>query len=186
MIGASDLLQKQMIQYCDFAVARSGAHDGVDLARRLVAKLRAENVIGRDNIFQRRKNHLHRSGRQNIEIELMAIDAGIEELVEQFDVALEANALAHLAQMFLPHFGFEFRIMQQQIRQFRALLYQVDLGHALGFALEFLGGNPNQFGEHVARIIEGERLVEVAGENVAFQELVCHIAIRFASGPGAP
>ena len=57
--------------------------------------------------------------------------------------------------------------LQQQVRQFRALLHQVDFGHSLGLALEVLGGNANQFGQHVARIIKCERLVKVAGENVA-------------------
>ena len=104
---------------------------------------------------------------------------------KQLDVALQPNALAHLAQMFFPDFSFELRIVQQQVGEFRALLHQVDLGHPLGLALELLGRNADQFGQHVAGIIEGERLVEVAGENVTFQKFVCHIAIRFARKPNA-
>ena len=104
----------------------------------------------------------------------MAVDARVEKLIEKLDVALQTNALAHLAQMFLSDFGFELRIMQQQVGEFRALLHQVDLRHALGFALEVLGGNANQFGEHVPGIVERERLVEVARENIAFERLICH------------
>ena len=63
VIRPSNLLQKQLIQNRDFAISRRGAHDRVDLARRLVAKFRAENVIGRNNVFQRRLNYLHRSRR---------------------------------------------------------------------------------------------------------------------------
>ena len=105
----------------------------------------------------------------------MAVDARIEKLVKQLDVALQANALAHLAQMFLADLRLELRIVQQQVGEFRSLLHQVDLGHSLGLALELLGGNADQFGEHVAGIVEGERLVKVARENVAFQKFVCHI-----------
>ena len=78
--------------------------------------------------------------------------------------------------MFFPHFGFELRVVKQKVGEFRTLLDQVDLRHAFGFAFELGGGNADQLGEHVAGVVEGERLIEVAGENIAFQELICHIA----------
>ncbi len=98
----------------------------------------------------------------------MPVDARFEQLVQHLDVSLEANALAHFAQMFLPNFRLELRIMQQQVSELSPLLHQVDLGHALGFALEFFGRNSDQLGEHVTGIVEGERLVKVARENIAF------------------
>src|ERR1039458_2775432 len=91
VIGAGDLLQKQLIQNRDFAIAGGGAHDGVDLAGRLVAKFRAEDAIGRNNIFQRRENDLNWCSRENIKIELVAVDARIEKLVKKLDVSLETN-----------------------------------------------------------------------------------------------
>src|ERR1700676_3619016 len=104
----------------------------------------------------------------------MAVDASVEQLVQKLDVALESNPLADLVQMFLANFGFELRIMQQQVGELRALLHQVDLGHAFGFSLELLGRNADQFGEHVAGIVEGKRLVEIACENIAFERFICH------------
>src|ERR1700686_1160263 len=115
----------------------------------------------------------------------MAVDARVEQLVKQFDVALETNPLAHFVQMFLANFGLELRIMQQQVGELRALLHQIDLGHPLGFAFEVLGRNADQFGEHVAGIVEGERLIEIARENIAFERFICHTySIRsFGSRP---
>ena len=168
VIRTGDLLLEQTIEHRDLPIAGRSAHDGVDLSRRLVAKLRAENVIGRNNVFQCRDNDLDRSRRQPIKIKLVPVDARIASLVKQFDVPLEADSFADLAEMFFANFGLELGIMQQQVGQFRALLHQVDLGHPLGFAFEVLGGNADQFGEHVAGIVEGERLVKVARENVAF------------------
>ena len=88
--------------------------------------------------------------------------------------------------MFFSHLGFELRIVEQEVGELRSLLHETDLGHSFSFAFELRGGNANQFGEHVAGIVEGERLVEVARENVAFQRLVCHITIRFAAAANAP
>jgi len=44
--------------------------------------------------------------------------------------------------MLLAHLRLEFRIVQQQISKLRPLLHEVDLGHALGPALEIFGGMP--------------------------------------------
>jgi hypothetical protein len=62
------------------------------------------------------------------------------------------------------------RIVQEQIRKFGALLNQVQLRHALGLALEFLHRNAEQLAQHVTRIVEGQRLIEVAGKQIMFPE----------------
>src|SRR5579864_657292 len=88
--------------------------------------------------------------------------------------------------MFLAHFRLELRIVQQQISQLRSLLHQIDLGHALGLALEFLGRNTDQLSEYIPGIVEGERLVKVACKNVSSQSRVCHMRIRFGAPTYAP
>src|ERR1700688_1131124 len=96
----------------------------------------------------------------------MSVDSGLENLVEQFDVPLEANALSYLMKMLFPHLRLEFWIVQQQVGELRSLLHEVDLRHAFCFAFKFSGRNADEFSQHVARIIEGERLIEVAREDV--------------------
>jgi hypothetical protein len=76
--------------------------------------------------------------------------------------------------MFLPNLSFELRIMQEKVSEFRSLLYQVDLRHAFGFAFEIGSRNTDQFRQHAARIVEGERLIEVAREDVAFERIIGH------------
>jgi hypothetical protein len=64
--------------------------------------------------------------------------------------------------------AFELRIVEQQVSELRALLPQVDLGHAFGFAFELRGGNADQFGEYVSGIAESEGLIEVTREDIPF------------------
>ncbi len=104
----------------------------------------------------------------------MPVDAGGENLVEQFDIALQSNALANLIKMLFPHLGLEFGIVQQQVGEFRSLLHQIDLGHPFGLAFKFIDRNADKFRQHVTGIIERERLVEVARENVTPQRFICH------------
>ena len=54
--------------------------------------------------------------------------------------------------------------MQEQVGQLRPLLYQIEFGHAFRLALEFLGRNADQLAQHVAGVVESQRLVEIAGE----------------------
>src|ERR1022692_2366178 len=168
MIRAGDVLDQQLLEDSDLAVARSGPDDSVDLTGRLVEKLGAVNMILRDDVFQRRINHLDGSGGENVEVEEVAIHAGFEDLVKQFDVPFEADALAYLVEMFFADLGFELRVVEQEIGELRTLLHEVDLRHSFRFAFKLRGGNADQLGEHVTGIIEGEGLVEVARENIAF------------------
>ncbi len=74
----------------------------------------------------------------------MPVHASFENLVKQFDVALQPYAFSNLVKMLLPHLRFELRIVEQQIGEFRSLLHQVNLGHAFGFAFEFCRRNTDQ------------------------------------------
>lgn len=139
----------------------------------------AEDMIFRNNAFQRGVNHLHWRCRKDVEIENISLNSAFENLVQQLNVAFEANALSYFIQMFLAHFIFKFRVVQQEVGEFRSLLHQINFRHSLCFALKLGGRNSDQFGEHVTGIVKGERLIEIARENVAFQGFIYHMVLRF-------
>src|SRR5437667_12077438 len=113
---------------------------------------------------------------------MVAWNPAIENLIQEGDIFFQANAFADFIKMFLADARLEFRIMQKQICELSSLLHQVEPRHAGGFALELRGWNANQFGEHVAGVVEGQRLVEVAGENVFLAGNVIHSIIRLRWG----
>src|ERR1700728_637180 len=69
VVGTHYMLYQQLLQHCYFAITRSGADDGIDLAGSFVEELGAENMILWDDPFQRGINHLDGRGRENVEIE---------------------------------------------------------------------------------------------------------------------
>lgn len=109
----------------------------------------------------------------------MPVDPRVQQLVQKLDVALQANSLADLAKMFFPHLRAKLRVVQQQVRELRALLHEVDFGHSLRLALEFFGRDADQLRQHIAGIVESQRLVKVTCEDVSSQNVICHITIRF-------
>ena len=54
------------------------------------------NAIGRQDSFKRGLDYFHGSGGENVKIEAIALNAVIENLVEQADIGLEADFLADL------------------------------------------------------------------------------------------
>ena len=97
---------------------------------------------------------------------MIAVHSVLEHLVKQFDIFFQPDVLADFVQMLFPHFLAELGIMQQQVRQLRALLHQVQLGHALRLTFKFRSRNADQFTQHVAGIVESKGLVKVAGKKV--------------------
>jgi hypothetical protein len=65
--------------------------------------------------------------------------------------------------------------MQEKIRELGALLNQVQLGHALGLAFEFLNRNAKQLAQYVTRIVKGQRLIEIAGKEIMFPMFADHV-----------
>ena len=131
-----------------------------------------------NNSFECRLNHFDWRSGQNIKIEVITRDSAFEYLIKQCDVFFQANALSDFIQMLFAHATLELGIVQQQIGKLSTLLHQVQPCHACGFALEFSRRNSDQFGEHVAGVIEGKRLVEVACKNELFAIGVIHVLIR--------
>src|ERR1039458_9784379 len=87
VVGTHDVLGQQLVKHRNLAIARRCANDGVDFAGSRVVKLRAENVILRDDALEGRMDYLHRRGRQNVEVKEVPVYSGFENLVKQFDVA---------------------------------------------------------------------------------------------------
>src|SRR5437763_236378 len=125
-------------------------------------------MVLRNNAFERRVDDFNRRGGKYVEVERITIDAGFENLIERLDVAFETNTFSSFVKMLFAHLGFELWVVKQQVGELRTLLHQIDLRHAFGFALELGSRNADEFGGHVAGVIEGERLIEVARKDIAF------------------
>ena len=158
---------EQLVDDGDLAVSCRHLKDAFDFAVLVVFKLRAVNVIGRDNALEGRADYFHRAGRDHIEIEVIALNFLGEEAVEQVNVRLQAHPLAGLVEVLGTHFRAEFGIVQQQIGELAALLDEVQLGHSRGLALELRLGNAQQLGQNVARVVEAQGLVKIAGKYVS-------------------
>src|ERR1019366_9539683 len=159
----------------DFSVARRGSHQAFDLTRGFVLELGAKDVVLWHDPLQRRLDHLYRRRREHVKIKVKSVDPTVEYLVNLLYVFLEANALAHLEQVIAPDARMELGIMQEKIKKIGAILNHVQLRHALGRALEFLDRNAEQLAQHVTRIVEGQRLIEVAGKQIMCTKIARHI-----------
>src|SRR5260370_10764978 len=150
----------------DFAIARIGAGNGIDFAGLGIKEFRAENVVGGNNAFKGRLYHFNRRGRQNVKIEMIPRNAAVKNLIEQRDIFLQANAFADFIKMLFAHAQLELGIVQKQVGKSSALLHQIQPGHTSRRAFKLGRGNADQLGENVAGVVEGQRLIEVAGENI--------------------
>ena len=84
-----------------------------------------KSVIGRDDSFQRRLDHLHRRSRQHIELEAIPGDALIENTLQEVDVLFQPNPFSDFAQVLGTNPVVKLRIVQQQVGEFASLLHQV-------------------------------------------------------------
>jgi hypothetical protein len=82
-----------------------------------------------------------------------------QELRQQGNVGFQADPLANLDEVFSADPA-ELRIVQQKIRELTALLHQVDIRQSVYALAE--ARNAQKIAQHVPRIVETERLVEVA------------------------
>ena len=99
-----------------------------------------------------------------------------EAFGEQVDVRLQPDATAHLHEVLAPHAAV-LGIVQQEIRQLATLLHQVEARQTGDLIDE--ARRPEQFAQDNTRIIEAQRLIEIARE----QELFSHTHLH-RSGPG--
>src|SRR5664280_2886716 len=116
---------EQLIDDGDLAVSSRHLKDPFDFALLVVFKLRAVDMIGRDNALEGRADHFHRASRDHVEIEVVALNFLGKEAVERIDIGLQPDALARFIEMLAAHLRAELGVVQQQIGEFPPLLHQV-------------------------------------------------------------
>src|ERR1700676_62746 len=84
--------------------------------------------------------------------------------------------------MFAPDAA-KLRIVQNQVREFRALLHQVDLGQAPDLVMEALYAD--QFGEYDSGIVETKRLVKIASQKILLHHIDYPFLTARRCGPHA-
>src|SRR5262249_31948324 len=102
---------------------------------RIIVELCSVYVLRGNNSFECRLDDFLRRGRDDVEVELVAFGKSFQSFRKQLNVVLQADLLSCLDQVMAPHTA-EFRIMQDQVRELSALLYQVDLGQSPDFVME--------------------------------------------------
>ena len=106
----------QLVQHRYLAITCGGLFEALHVAGTGVGETRPKNILFGHDAFERRLNHLDRRGGQDIEIEVVAIDSAIENLVEQIDLLFQSHPFAGLIEVLAANFAVKFRIVQQQIR----------------------------------------------------------------------
>src|SRR5713226_2260396 len=113
----------QFIYHRNLSVTSRDSHNRVNFASGLVvAELRPENVIRRNNVFERRLDHFFWRCRNYIEGEAVAVKALFEELRQLPNVLLEANSFAHLDKLLFANTTV-FRFVKKQLSKFASLLH---------------------------------------------------------------
>ncbi len=154
----------QLVHHRHLAVAGRQPHDGFDLAAfGMVAEAGSKDVIGRHHAFERRFNDLLRRGGNHVEREMVAVDI-VEQFRQHSDVGLQAHALADFNEVLAANLA-ELGIVQQQVGEFPALLYQVNLRQAGDPGVEILHADHAR--QNVAGIVKTEGLVEIAKQEIA-------------------
>jgi len=111
-------------------------------------------------------------------VELRFLEIARQDLGQENDIVFQPHTLAGLNEMLTAHAP-KRRIMPQQIRQLRPLLDEMRTCKPSHPLLEVR--NANQLAKHMAGVIETERLVKVAREQISVHFLQsCHDYFRFS------
>ena len=120
-------------------------------------------MIRRHDSLQRRPHDLFGRRRDDVELEVMALDAVAQEPGQQRDVALQADAASDFGQI-LPAHAPVFGIVAHEVGQLAALLHKVQPREASHLVLET--GDAEQLAQRDTGIVETERLIEIACEQI--------------------
>ena len=93
----------------------------------------------------------------------MALDAVLEDLHQPVDVGLEADAVAHFHEVLAAHLAV-LGVVEQEVGELGALLHKVDARQALHLFFEAV--RPEQLAEDDPGVVEAQRLIEIAREQV--------------------
>ena len=162
MVVADAEVRAKFFEHGDFAPSGGGAHDGFDFAGGLVvAEARAEDVIGRNDAFERRLDDFLRRGGDDVEMKFVTLRQIVEDAREKCDVVFQADALAGLNEMIAADAA-EIRVVENQIAKLRALLDEVHLRQAFDVVVEPV--KTDELAQHDSRVVEAERLVKITGQ----------------------
>ena len=124
----------------------------------VVIEFGAEDVIRRDDAFERGLDDLARSGGNDVKGEPEALDAVREEIDELRDVVFQTDAAAGLDQVFAPDAA-KLRIVPDQIGELSALVDEITAPQSFDFGVETQVRQAVR--EHDAGVVEAESLIEV-------------------------
>ena len=95
VIGADFHFGLELVEERDFAVAGGGADNGVNFAGAFIFEFCAMNAIG--GKMPSSADWITSTGAaKNVEIEVIALDAVVENFIEQADIGFEADFFSHL------------------------------------------------------------------------------------------
>src|ERR1700730_519475 len=152
----------KLINHRDLSVTGRHPDYRINLAGGLVvAELRPENMIRRNDVFERRLDHFFRRSRNDIEGEAVVVKPLLEEPQQLLYVLLEADSFAHLDQVLFTDTTV-FGVVQQQVSQFASLLDQVHIRQARHLFTK--PGVTQEFTENNSRIVKAQSLIEIAGQ----------------------
>ena len=120
-------------------------------------------MVGRDDALQGLEDDLLRRGRDDVEIEAVAVDALRQHGRQEGHVPLEPHAAADFEQV-VSGDAAVLGVVAQQVGELRALLHQVEPGERGHFFAE--ARDPEQVAQDHAGIVEAQRLVEIARQEV--------------------
>ena len=124
------------LEHLDLAVSGRHLPDRPDFSRHLVVvELGAEDVIRRDDAFERGLDDLARSGGNDVKGEPEALDAVREEIDELRNVVFQTDAAAGLDQVFAPDAA-KLRIVPDQIGELSALVDEITAPQSFDFGVE--------------------------------------------------
>src|SRR5579872_1320198 len=103
VVGAELKLSLQLIEDRDLSISGGGTGDGFDLPGLSVTELGAVNVVAWNDTFKCRLDNFNRGCGEDVEVEVVAVDSGVEDLIEQSDVLFQADALADFVKMLASH-----------------------------------------------------------------------------------
>jgi hypothetical protein len=130
----------QLFEYGNLPIARRNADDGLDLSRgSVIVKARSENMVVRNDTFERRLNNLLGGSGDHVEGEGTPVEI-LQQLRKKADIRLKTNLFPYLDEVLFsdtPILG----VMQQEVSQFTALLDEMHARQTIDLLGKVRGAN---------------------------------------------
>src|SRR5262245_25984015 len=96
---------------------------------------------------------------------------------EQLNVVLQADLLPGFIKVLFAHTTVKLGIVKQKVRQFGALLDQIQPGHPDCFTFKLVRGDAKHLAEHVSRIVKAQCLIKITCKDITFECSLCHTTL---------